>query len=181
VSLSAFAAGSFFAGGRVQSESADVALVRLVWDDGYTLEDEIQNGVALFLGTRDSLDPATAEFLDPAGRVIGAHKTLIDEVERPLQPGPQIRPAATEFVWRRLNEETQVVSVGGVVVAVLYTVPAGSTVGNLLEFCWLPVDRPDQVGVLFGAADGTGEPWIKRWEHARAAVETLLRANQTLP
>jgi hypothetical protein len=107
--------------------------------------------------------------------------SLIDEVERPLQPGPQIRPAATEFVWRRLNEETQVVSVGGVVVAVLYTVPAGSTVGNLLEFCWLPVDRPDQVGVLFGAADGTGEPWIKRWEHARAAVETLLRANQTLP
>jgi hypothetical protein len=71
--------GHFFAGGRVQSASTDLTRVRLRWDDGYALEDEIQNGIALFFGARDALEPATVEFLDPAGRVVGAHLTFIDE------------------------------------------------------------------------------------------------------
>ena len=69
--------------------------------------------------------------------------TLIDESERPPASHPSIRQAASEFVWRTLNEEPQVVSVGGAIVAVLYTVPSDSTVGDWLEFCWLPVDKPD--------------------------------------
>jgi len=79
VSLYAYADGHFFAGGRVQSASTDLTRVRVRWDDGYALEDEIQNGIALFFGARDALEPATVEFLDPAGRVVGAHLTFIDE------------------------------------------------------------------------------------------------------
>jgi hypothetical protein len=45
------------------------------WDDGYALEDEIENGIALFFAARDALEPATVEYLDPVGRVIGAHAT----------------------------------------------------------------------------------------------------------
>jgi len=79
VSLYAYADGHFFVGGRVQSASTDLTRVRVRWDDGYALEDEIQNGIALFFGARDALEPATVEFLDPAGRVVGAHVTFIDE------------------------------------------------------------------------------------------------------
>ena len=71
--------GHFFAAGQVQSASTDPARVRLVWDDGYALDDDIRNGIVLLFGTRDALEPATVEFLDPAGHVIGAHMTLIDE------------------------------------------------------------------------------------------------------
>jgi len=39
--------GHFFAGGRVQSASTDLTRVRVRWDDGYAVEDEIQNGIAL--------------------------------------------------------------------------------------------------------------------------------------
>jgi len=79
VSLYAYAAGHFFGGGRVQSASTDPARVRLVWEDGYALKDEIQDGIVLLFGARDALEPATVEFLDPAGRVIGAHVTFIDQ------------------------------------------------------------------------------------------------------
>jgi hypothetical protein len=78
-SFYAYADGHFFAGGRVQSASTNPTRVRLRWDDGYVLEDEIQNGIALLLGARDVLEPASVEFLDPAGRVIGAHVTFVDE------------------------------------------------------------------------------------------------------
>jgi hypothetical protein len=80
VSLYAYAHdGHLFAGGRVQSGSTDPTRLRVQWDDGYALEDEIQNGIALFFGTRDALAPATVEFLDPSGLVLGAHVTFIDE------------------------------------------------------------------------------------------------------
>jgi hypothetical protein len=73
--------GHFFGGGRVQSTSTnDVARVRLVWDDGYTVADELQDGVALLFGARDALDRATVEFLDPAGRLIGSHTVFVDEL-----------------------------------------------------------------------------------------------------
>jgi hypothetical protein len=57
----------------------DIARVRVRWADGYVLEDDIQNGIALLFGARDALQPATVEFLDHVGRVIEAHLTLIDE------------------------------------------------------------------------------------------------------
>jgi hypothetical protein len=71
--------GHFFAGGRVQSASADVSRVRMRWEDGYAIEDEIENGVALLFGARDALERAFVEFFDSAGRVVGAHDTFIDE------------------------------------------------------------------------------------------------------
>jgi hypothetical protein len=173
LSMSAFATGgSFFAGGRVQSTSANVARVLLVWDDGYVLEDEPQNGAALFFGARDSVDYATVEFLDSAGRLIGAHTSLVDEpprASRARSPGEE-----AEFVWRRLNEETEVVSARGVIVAVVYTVAASSTLGDRLEFCWLPIHKPEHVELLFGVAEETGQAWSNRWERARAAVESML-------
>jgi len=181
LAMSALATGgTFFAGGRVQSTSAEVARVRLMWDDGYLLEDEVQNGAVLFLGVGDSIDPATAEFLDTAGEVLGAHRTLIDEPEQPLSSHTPVRRGAGEFVWLSLNELTEVVSVRGAIVAVLYTVPAGSSSGDWLEFCWLPIDRPDQAGVLFRVAEQAGHTWINRWERARAAVESLLQPNETI-
>jgi hypothetical protein len=160
--------GCFFAGGRVQSTSADVARVRLVWDDGYVLDDELENGAVLFFGARDSVDYATVEFLDSAGRLIGAHTSLVDEPPRP-SPGEE-----AELVWRRLNEETEVVSVRGAIVAVLFTVAADSTLGDRLEFCWLPIHKPDHVELLFGVPAVAGHARTNRWERARAAVEALL-------
>ena len=78
-SFYAYADGHFFAGGRVQSASTDVARVRVVWDDGYALESEMRNDVVLLFGTRDVLGSANVEFLNPAGRVVGSHVTFIDE------------------------------------------------------------------------------------------------------
>src|ERR1700739_1884302 len=50
LSVGAFCAeGLFFAGGRLQDESGAVTRVELAWDDGQTLTDTIENGVALFL------------------------------------------------------------------------------------------------------------------------------------
>jgi hypothetical protein len=53
----AYADGHFFAGGRVQSASTDLTRVLVRWDDGYVLEDKIQNGIALLFGARDALAP----------------------------------------------------------------------------------------------------------------------------
>ena len=61
------------------SASTDATWVRVRWDDGYALEDEIENGIALLFGARNELERATVEFLDASGRVIGAHATFIDE------------------------------------------------------------------------------------------------------
>lgn len=71
--------GHFFAAGRVQSASTRPTRIRIRWDDGYAVEDEIQNDVALLFGNRDALEPATVEFLDPSGLVIGPHVTFVDE------------------------------------------------------------------------------------------------------
>jgi len=57
----------------VQSGAHDVARVRLVWDDGYELEDKVENGVVLFLGAREDVHHATVEFLDQTGREVGRH------------------------------------------------------------------------------------------------------------
>ena len=59
----------------LQSAGRDIARVRLVWDDGYQLEDDVENGIVLFLGVRDRLDRAMVEFLDQAECVV-ANQTL---------------------------------------------------------------------------------------------------------
>jgi hypothetical protein len=79
VSLHAYAAGHFSADGRVQSGRLDLARVRLRWDNGYAVEDRIENGIAMLFGARPALEPATIEFLDAAGHVMGAHVTFVDE------------------------------------------------------------------------------------------------------
>ena len=90
VSLGAYPGSRFFAGGTVQSAEFDVARVRLVWDDGQVLEDQVENGVVLFLGSRESLDPATAEFLDHDRRLIGTH-VIADRRARPARGAPSTR------------------------------------------------------------------------------------------
>jgi hypothetical protein len=50
--LYAYADGHFFAGGRLQSAGLEIARVRLVWEDGYELQDTVENGVVMFLGAR---------------------------------------------------------------------------------------------------------------------------------
>lgn len=77
--LYAYANGAFFGGGRIHSSALDVDRVRVAWDDGYELEDEVENGIVLLLGARTSLDRATIEFLDRTGGVVGSHPAFIDE------------------------------------------------------------------------------------------------------
>jgi hypothetical protein len=74
--------------------------------------------------------------------------------------------------WHVLNDETQVASKEGRVVAIAYTVPATDSAGReWLEFGWIPVNEPDLVDVHFGVAPGTGKAWDNRWESARRATE----------
>ncbi|MEN3283356.1 MAG: hypothetical protein V7607_4496 [Solirubrobacteraceae bacterium] len=79
---------------------------------------------------------------------------------------------APPLEWRILNDETQIASTDGRVVAIAYTVQASDADGSQwLEFCWLPVDEPDLVDVHFGVAAGTGSAWDTRWDRARKATE----------
>jgi hypothetical protein len=71
----------FFAGGQIQGAAADIAVVRLVWPDGFTLEDDAASGAALFLAARVPQGPARAEFYNAAGVLIASHETLKDETE----------------------------------------------------------------------------------------------------
>jgi len=77
--LYAYANSRFFGGGCLHTTMPDVARVRLVWEDGQRIDAEVENGVVLFFGTRDSLDPATLEFLDSGGSVVGRHPAFVDE------------------------------------------------------------------------------------------------------
>lgn len=79
---------------------------------------------------------------------------------------------APRLDWRVVKDETQVASKDGQIVAIAYTVQASSTDGKTwLEFCWLPIDKPDLVDVHFGVAPGAGSAWDTRWERARKATE----------
>jgi hypothetical protein len=77
--LYAYANGRFFGGGSLYTTVPDVAHVRLVWEDGQQIDAEVENGVVLLFGTRDSLDPATLEFLDSSGAVVGRHPAFVNE------------------------------------------------------------------------------------------------------
>ena len=71
----------FVAGGQIQGRAAEIAVVRLVWPDGFTLEDNADSGVALFLAARVPQGPAIVEFYNAAGVLIASHATLKDEPE----------------------------------------------------------------------------------------------------
>ena len=80
LTLSAFCTeGLFFAGGRLHDDAGTVTRVEFAWDDGQTLTDMVENGVVLFLGHRDELDPATASFYGFDGALLGRQRALIDE------------------------------------------------------------------------------------------------------
>jgi hypothetical protein len=75
LSLGALCAdGVFFAGGRLQDRAGAVTRVELVWDDGQTLTDTIENGVTLFIGNRAAVDSATISFYGADGRLIASHR-----------------------------------------------------------------------------------------------------------
>jgi hypothetical protein len=74
--------------------------------------------------------------------------------------------------WQVLNDETQVASKDGTIVAIAYTVHAGDVNGApSYEFCWKPVDDPDYVEVHFGLSPGIGAAWDNRWKATRKATE----------
>jgi hypothetical protein len=79
---------------------------------------------------------------------------------------------APRHEWRILNDETQIASKAGRVVAIAYTVEASDADGrHWLEFRWIPVDDPGLVDVHFGVAPGTRSAWDTRWHRARRATE----------
>lgn len=176
VSLGAYPGSKFFAGGTVQSAEFDVARVRLVWDDGQVLEDQVENGVVLFFGSRESLDPATAEFLDRDGRLIGTHVTLIDEQDPPAVHRAPGYAGPLEITWQQLNELTHVAAVdGGAIAGVLYTVPASSAGHDRWDLCWLSSESLGETHVLFGASEQRGDAWATRWDRAHRMVDGFLR------
>jgi hypothetical protein len=80
--------------------------------------------------------------------------------------------AVPSLDWHVLNEETQVASKDGQVVAIAYAVAASDSAGQTwLEFCWIPVDEPTLADVHFGVAPGAGRAWDTRWERTRKATE----------
>jgi hypothetical protein len=81
-----------------------------------------------------------------------------------------------QLEWRELNDLTQVASVNGEVVGVIYAVTGAvlseSGVQAMVEFWWLPADAPEREEVLFGEGEGSAG-WDARWERARKAVEWI--------
>jgi hypothetical protein len=80
--------------------------------------------------------------------------------------------------WRVLNDEVQVASFEGRVVALIYMTLSGYNVKDgehvvVYELCWLPVSGPEHSEVLFGVTEGS-DWWDARWTRARQGVENLL-------
>ncbi len=175
MSLGAFYGSRFWAAGTVQSTEFDVDRVRLLWGDGQVLEDQVVNGVVFFFGSRESPDPATAEFLDRDGRLIATHMTLIDEQDPPAARRSHISAGPIEVVWRELNELTHVAVVDGAVAGVLYADPASAGGHDRWDLCWLSSDCPDERHVLFGASELHADAWATLWDRAHLMVGRFLR------
>jgi len=80
--------------------------------------------------------------------------------------------------WRVLNDDVQVGSLGGRVVALIYITLGGYMADDrehvvVYEFCWLPVSDPQHTEVLFGVTEGS-DWWDTRWARARSGVENLI-------
>jgi hypothetical protein len=175
VSLGVYPGSKFFAGGTVQSAEFDIARVRLAWEDGQMLEDRVENGVVLFFGSRESLDPATAEFFNSDGRLIGTHVTLIDEHDPPPAHRAPGYVGPLEIDWQDLNELARAATVDGTLAGVLYTVPASSAGQERWDLCWLSSDSTNETHILFGASEQHADAWATRWDRAQQMVDGFLR------
>jgi hypothetical protein len=60
-------ADCFYAGGRIDKAGVDVCRARLSFADGVALEDDAENGVALFITDEPVSTPATVELYDSHG------------------------------------------------------------------------------------------------------------------
>jgi hypothetical protein len=63
----------FYAGGRIDNAGIDIASVELRFADGLILEDDTNDGVALFITDEMVEMPATVALLDKAGNELAAH------------------------------------------------------------------------------------------------------------
>lgn len=173
VSLSALSAERFFASGVVQSSQFEVARVRLVWDGGEALEDEVENGVVFFFGSRESLEPARADFFDREGRLIGAHMILLDERTPPMARSAPQAAGPVEVAWRELNDLAHLAVIAGAIAGVLYAVPSASSAGGRWDFYWRSSENPDETYALFGASDDHEDAWGTRWDRAHRMVDSF--------
>jgi hypothetical protein len=63
----------FYAGGRIDGAGIHIDRVRLRFADGRTLEDDSEEGVALFITDEAVSMPATVVLLDHAGNEVATH------------------------------------------------------------------------------------------------------------
>lgn len=68
--------GHFYAGGRVDNARIEVCGVRLSFADGIALEDDVENGVALFITDGPVSMPAAAELYDSHGDRVARHSAF---------------------------------------------------------------------------------------------------------
>ena len=63
-------------GGRVLDNGLDVVSVRLISENGVTLEDAVQNGLVLFVTDRWLERPLHVELYDRSGNLVGSHQAF---------------------------------------------------------------------------------------------------------
>jgi hypothetical protein len=66
----------FYAGGRIDNAGVDIKRVRLSFADGVALEDDAENGVALFITDGPVSMPAAAELYDSAGERVARNSAF---------------------------------------------------------------------------------------------------------
>jgi hypothetical protein len=71
-------AAGFYAGGPIDNAGADVARVQLQFADGLILDDDSEEGAALFIADHPGRTPATAVLYDPAGHELATHPAFPD-------------------------------------------------------------------------------------------------------
>ena len=80
----------FYAGGRVITNGPEIACVRLRAANGTILEDTVDEGVVLFLGTQPVERPLHAELYDRQGVLVASHATFKLPPHPPEQAGSQL-------------------------------------------------------------------------------------------
>lgn len=65
--------GQFWSGGLVLNNGLDITRVRLLSKNGQILEDQVQNGLVLFISNQKMQMPIQAELYDRAGKLVSSH------------------------------------------------------------------------------------------------------------